>query len=340
MLHGKKSMLARLLFGQRSMLEPVLRAQRSRRLLVLAYHRVGELPNRDYPFQHEIMSATADAFDEQMTFLKKNFNVVNFHTLADMADAGEPIPPNSVVITFDDGYADNYTTAFPILQSHGLTASIYVATGFIDAQAPFWFDMLSYYVMKMKPGILHLNRDNFRVDVTEENRSEVRRSLGQAVRVVSDASRLLILEELAQQSDVSPSPEERELARPMTWDEVRALDRAGIEIGSHTVSHPFMVQLNDNELASELTQSKQRIEQETGTTVQSLSYPTGGAQFYDDRTVRMAQTAGYRFAVSYDHASVKLPKLKPFEIPRIHVEPFVTLPDFKANLLLPRVFVR
>lgn len=340
MPRGKKEMLARLLFGAHSMLDRLLTAKRSRRLLVLAYHRIGDIPGRDYPFQHEVMSATPDAFDSQLTFLKRNFNVVNFHTLADMAEAREPVPPGSVVITFDDGYADNYTTALPILQSHDLTASIYLATGFIDAQAPFWFDMLSYHVMRMKPGELCLNRGNFRVEVTDKNRSQVRSSLGQAVRVLSDASRLLILEELAQQSGVSPSPEEGELARPLTWDEVRSLDRAGIEIGSHTVSHPFLIQLNDEELARELTESKQRIEQETGTTVRSLSYPTGGSQYYDARTVSMTQSAGYRFAVSYDHAAVRISRLKPFEIPRIHVEPYVSMPEFKANLVLPGVFVR
>ncbi len=337
---GKKAMLAGLLFGPHSILERLLRAKRSEKLQVLAYHRIGELPGRDYPFQHEIISATPDVFDEQLKFLKRNFNVINFHTLADIADAGESIPPGSVIITFDDGYADNYTSALPILQSHDLTASIYLATGFIDAQQPFWFDMLSYYVMRMRPGVLHLNRGNFRVEVTDENRSEVRRSIGQAVRVIADASRLHILEELAQQSGVSPSPSEQELARPLTWNEVRALDAAGIEIGSHTVTHPFLLQLSDEDLHTELAQSKQRIEEETGKTVRSLSYPTGGSQFYDVRTIKMAQAAGYQFAVSYDHASVKISNLKPFEIPRIHVEPYVSMPEFKANLLLPSVFVR
>lgn len=340
MPQGKKAMLAGLLFGPHSVLERLLQGRRSQRLQVLAYHRIGELPGNDYPFQQEIMSATPDTFDQQLKFLKRNFNVVNFHTLADMADAGEPIPPGCVVITFDDGYADNYTNALSILQSHELTASVYLATGFIDSQQPFWFDMLSYYIMKMRPGALHLNRGNFRVDVTENNRSEVRRSLGQAVRVIADSSRLHILQELAEQSGVSPSAEERELARPLTWDEVRALDKAGIEIGSHTVTHPFLVQLSDEELRVELTQSKQRIEEETGTPVRSLSYPTGGSQYYDARTTELTSKAGYRFAVSYDHASTRLANLKPFEIPRIHVEPYVSMPEFKANLLLPRVFMR
>jgi peptidoglycan/xylan/chitin deacetylase (PgdA/CDA1 family) len=340
MVRGKKEMLAQLLFGSNALVESILGSRSSDRLLVLAYHRVGALPDPDYPFQHEIMSATPDQFDQQLGFLKRHFNVVNFHMLAQMEDSGRSLPPDLLVITFDDGYADNFETALPILQAHGLTASIYVSTGFIDAHAPFWFDMLSFYIMRMKPGTLSLNRNNFRLNVTDTNRLEVRRSLGQALRVVSDTTRLLILDELKEQSQVVPTDADMELARPLTWDQLRALDKAGIEIGSHTVSHPFLVQLGDRELVLELSGSKVRIEEQLGRQVTSLSYPTGGSEYFDARSVRVAEESGYRFALSYDHATVRTSRLRRFEIPRIHVEPTVSEPLFKANLLLPLIFVR
>jgi peptidoglycan/xylan/chitin deacetylase (PgdA/CDA1 family) len=200
--------------------------------------------------------------------------------------------------------------------------------------------MLSFHVMRMKPGTLKLNRNNFRVNVTDTNRLEVRRNLGQVLRVVADTTRLLILEELREQSQVVPTPAELDLARPLTWDQVRALDNAGIEIGSHTVSHPFLVQLEDGELFSELSGSKVRIEEELGRPVTSLSYPTGGSEYFDARSVRVAEECGYRFAVSYDHATARTSHLRRFEVPRIHVEPAVSEALFKANLLLPRIFVR
>jgi peptidoglycan/xylan/chitin deacetylase (PgdA/CDA1 family) len=286
------------------------------------------------------MSATPKQFDQQLSFLKKHFNVVNFHTLAEIEDAGEDFPPNCAVITFDDGYLDNYKTAMPILQQYGLTASVYVSTQFIDTQQPFWFDMISYYIMRMKPGFLDINRGNFRLEVTDANRRELRRSFGQSLRVVSDSTRLLMIEELREQSGVRPTSEEIALASPMTWDQVRSLDDAGIEIGSHTVSHPFLVQLEEHELATELVDSKRTIERELGRNVSSLSYPTGGSEFFDSRSVRTAKEAGYRFAVAYDHSTVRLANLDRFAIPRIHVEPDVSMPLFKANLMLPQVFVR
>jgi peptidoglycan/xylan/chitin deacetylase (PgdA/CDA1 family) len=340
MIRNKKNFLAQVLFGTNTLMERLLGAQSSDRLLILAYHRIGELPGPGYPFQNELISGTPDEFDRQLAFLKRHFNVVNFHMLAELEARGESFPPNCVVITFDDGYADNYEVALPILQSHGLTASVFLSTGFIDKQEPFWFEMLSYFIMRMEPGVLSLSRAQFRVEVTESNRLEVRGSLGRGMRVVSDATRLLMLDELREQSGVQPTKNEIDLVRPLTWDQVRALDSAGIEIGSHTVSHPFLVQLRDEELAVELADSKKRIEQELGRPVSSLSYPTGGSEYFDSRSVRVADECGYRFAVSYDHATVQTSKMRRFQIPRIHVEPDVGLPLFKANLMLPRVFVR
>jgi peptidoglycan/xylan/chitin deacetylase (PgdA/CDA1 family) len=340
MIRGKKAMLAQLLFGSSALAERLLAGMASDRLLVLAYHRIGELPGPNYPFQHEIMSATPEQFDRQLGFLKKHFHVTNFHELAEIEQAGRTIPKNSIVITFDDGYADNYEVALPLLQKHGATAVVYLSTGFIDAQAPFWFEMLSYHVMRMKPGFLTLNRENFRLELTETNRMEIRRELGQALRVVSDSTRCLMLEELRDQSGVTPSAQELEMVRPLTWDEVGSLDRAGIEIGSHTVSHPFLVQLDDRELLTELSSSKARIEEQIGRVVSSLSYPTGGSEYFDSRSMRIASECGYRYAVSYDHSTVRTSQMQRFAIPRIHVEPNVEWPLFKANLMLPRLFVR
>lgn len=340
LVRGKKELLAKVLFGSGTLVERVLGSRPSDRLLVLAYHRICDLPAEGYPFQHETVSATPEQFDRQLDFIKRRFEVVNFHRLAEMEKSGDPLPPNLLVITFDDGYEDNYTVALPILKAHGLTATVYVSTGFIDSGQPFWFEMLSYYVMRMKPGVIRLRESELHLELTDANRHEVRRVIGRGMRVVADRTRLAMLEELKQQAGVAPSDDELALVRPLSWQQVRTLDAAGVEIGSHTVTHPFLVQLDDEELAAELGGSKARIEEETGRKVSSLAYPTGGSEFFDERAVRLAGEFGYRYAVSYDHATVRADSLKRFEIPRIHVEPEVSDPLFKANLMLPRVFVR
>ena len=339
-MRGKKEALAKLLFGS-GFHCPALPVVGGRdRLLVLAYHRIGEVPPGDYPFQSETISATPEEFERQLVFLKNNFDVVNFHQLAELKKMGKPIPRDQVVVTFDDGYADNHNLALPILQSQGLTATVYVSTGFIDERKPFWFDMLSYYVMRMDEGPLEINRGSFRIDLTDGNRAEARHDIGRAVRAVSDETRLLILDELRQRAGGAPAPEELDFVRPMTWEQIRALHNAGIEIGSHTVSHPFLVQLTDDELLAELRDSKLRIEQETGHRVSSLSYPTGGMEYFDERSTRLAAELGYEFAVSYEHSAVRTSVMDDYSIPRLHVETDVSLPLFKANLLLPGIFAR
>ena len=111
-------------------------------LVGLNYLRIGD--GRQSPFDRGLWSATAEAFDEQLAWIKKNYDVVS------PADLPAAKSGRRVIITFDDGYRDNYTAAFPVLQRHGLPATFFVATGFIDEPRLPWWDEIAWMVRSSK----------------------------------------------------------------------------------------------------------------------------------------------------------------------------------------------
>ncbi len=146
---GRRQVLAR--WCQRAGLLPALRSLRGLvfrgELRILAYHRVLEsIEPPDFSFDVELISASAEAFRKQMTYVRRHFTPMRFDDVVDRMDRGRALPKNAVVITFDDGYDDNYRIAFPILRELGMTAMFFVSTGHIDSGKPYAFDWLVHMV--------------------------------------------------------------------------------------------------------------------------------------------------------------------------------------------------
>lgn len=329
----KRALLAELMFGSWSPLNFVLRPQGKHKLFVLAYHRIG-YQAADYPFNRTILSATPEQFDRQLQFVKDHFNVVNFHDLDRILKKDGGISENTLVITFDDGYKDNATTAASLLQAHKLTATFYVTTHNIDTGALLWFDLLHYFIRNIPKGQYRLGEQQKMFDRTGDDARDFF-FVGQYLREVSDTDRLHILQQLREWS-TAPDPEQyRALADILTWDDVKAMANAGFEIGSHSCSHPHLYRLDRAGQLRELRESKATIERHIGREVVSFSYPTGG---FDQITVECVKEAGYRFAAAYDEG-VWPQDGNRFLIPRIHVEPEIMLSRFKGSLILPGLFL-
>lgn len=316
---------------------PVFNALRTGSFYVLAYHRVSAPLGPDYPFLNGMVSATPEDFDEQLRFVKERFNVINFQVFSDSLSSGERIPEKPLIITFDDGYADNYDVAFQLLKRHGLTATMYVTTGFIDSGQPLWFDRLAYIVNRMPVGSLVLESAGSRFDVNQGNRRQVIRDVRNLFLTLPDDDRVAMLNEIEEFTGVEVEPGHMELVRPLSWDQISEMSDGGIEIGSHTVTHPYLTRLTEDQLKRELVESKRVIERHTGRAAKSVAYPAG---LYDRRVEACARDSGYHFGVSYVHGAGRLGIDDFFAIPRIHVETDVSIALFKANLLFPQLFAR
>ncbi len=124
----------------------------------------------------------------------------------------------------------------------------------------------------------------------------------------------------------------------MSWDHVREMSAAGIEFGSHTVTHPILSTVDDEALNRELVNSRQKLERELGKPVSILAYPIGEASAFNDKVIGAAQSAGYRIGVCYVEGVNRLDDLDRFRMRRQHVELHISRDYFLGLLSLPEVF--
>jgi len=336
---GRRERVAGVL-GSLNMLEPLgsLRALMRSELPILAYHRVIDMgPETEFPFDPELVSATPADFREQMKYVATHFDVVTFRDVLRYIDGEASLPARPIIVTFDDGYLDNYTYAFPILRELGLPATIFVSTGYVGARDTFWYDQLAYTIYRAAAGTFVLGTVRFELgDVASR-----RRAAADAIRFlrgVPDPVRRAHLVRLSERPDYGIRDEDSALSCPMGWSQIAELHEAGIEIASHTVSHPALSQCDDETLAFELRESRRELESRLGIPVEVVAYPFGGPGEYDGRVMRAAAASGYRLAASYISGRNPFSNLVAHELRRLHVERYTDLPTLASMLQLPRLF--
>ena len=274
-------------------------------VIILTYHRVTETWDETLDYSQPGMVVTGSTFERQLTSLKEHFEVVTLGALLENEPiAGRPARPRCV-ITFDDGWRDNYDLAFPILRRHSLPATIFLATDFIGTDRAFWHTELTYLFTRTDVSRSLGDELTFRAypsPVRHELRRLARRGpfrthdldpLIETLKALCDEE---VIEELVQALSRTVG-----LRRPffqdrkffLDWDQVREMVAAGLEIGSHGCSHRILTRLSTEAANEELVRSKAEIEHRVGGTVEHLAFPNEAAS---GALVTAAATAGYRTA--------------------------------------------
>lgn len=240
--------------SQRSVKPSMESQQESRiaRVPILSYHLVRpSYPRDDWLIKEYLV--TSDVFDEEMNYLSSNgYHVIPFSALEAYIDEGTPLPPKPVIISFDDGWENQFAYAFPILQKYRLTATFFIYTNAIDS------------------------------------------------------------------------------TNHLTWGQVKTMSDAGMVIGSHSLSHPFLAKIADaTDLWREIADSKKIIEEHIGKTVNEFAYPYGS---YNQATIADVEKAGYKsarkfsiFSTSVFHSKGDMYALSAIPAPN-------SLPDFERAL--------
>lgn len=339
---GRKGMLAKCLATGRVL--PALgrlRAACRPDIPILAYHRIWDLPDEDlFPFDVELVSATIDDFAWQMSYVKENFTPITFHTLIKILDGELPPVERPLVITFDDGYDDNFHHAFPILMAYEVPATIFLATGYIDSGETFWYDRLAQLLLcapDQEISVTGLD-EPLALGVSSKSRRQTIYRLLTHLKRVPDEWRLETLRRLEAVLDPEGRMAHAPESRPMNWNQVREMSAAGMEFGSHTVNHPVLANLRQEDLWTELWESKHELERQIGKPVEVICYPVGGQEHFDERVQHLARGAGYRLGVSYIPGTNYGHTLDCFALRRLRVERYLDRAYFAAMLNLPELF--
>lgn len=262
----------------------------SPRLSILIFHRVHRCEDEIFPGEMD-----AKYFDRLMSFVARSFQVLTLGSAIEGL-TNNTLPRRSLVITFDDGYADNAEVALPILNRHGLKASFFVSTGFLNG-GRMWNDTVIECIRNCEKdaidlGAFGLGRHTLRNLVERRHAMEILLSKIKYLDLSGRVEACAMLQQITGARNLSSR-------LMMTSHQVRELHAAGMEIGAHTVNHPILTAIEDSQAEQELKQGKQELERILDARVDVLAYPNGkpGLDF-DSRHVAMTKQLGFRGAVT------------------------------------------
>jgi peptidoglycan/xylan/chitin deacetylase (PgdA/CDA1 family) len=253
------------------------------------------------------MMMKEDTFVRLLEFVKGRFRVVPIEDLKHAA-----IAPRCV-FTFDDGWKDNYTNAFPWMRTQGIPATIFLVTGFIGGNDGFWVErvvaawkdpaerqkLLSSFANRQSNGVHLKDRGNSSRAALED--------LVERLKRMPASERAQLIESML------PANGHHSTDHMMTWDEVSEMSRAGIAFGAHTVTHPLLPYEDEVTADREIRESKLALEQKLQQPVRAFAYPNGD---WDASTRERVKEAGFEWAFTTQHGWYRYTR-DPYTVPRV-----------------------
>jgi peptidoglycan/xylan/chitin deacetylase (PgdA/CDA1 family) len=306
--------------------------------IILAYHRVADLA-----CDPQLLAVTPHHFAEHVQVLRNECHPIRLHDLSTALCDGRSLP-RGVIVTFDDGYADNLINAKPVLERYDVPATVFVTTGYTNKKRDFWWNELEALLLhrELLPKTLRLHIDGRvhdwdlslpvkgdgtvhgqyrRWNILDHDdpspRHSVYRSLHKMLRPLVEYDQRKVLDELSAWAGA----EDIGQASGTVLSRVQVIELAQgglVEVGSHSVTHPMCSALPLSAQRAEIQRSKSDLEDILGRPVTSFSYPFGAKSDYTEETAAAVEQAGYLCACSNFPAVVRRHTDR-FQLPRFLV---------------------
>lgn len=303
-------------------------------LTVLGYHRVEDPLRSDFDLFRPNVSATPLGFARQMDYVQRHYTAITCEHLLGWLRGEQELPRHPLIITFDDGYRDNLRFAYPILKERNLPAVIFLPTGFIGTDLPFYWDYVAYLFSHTQRTSAHLPVTGETRWTTAAEREKVMVAWVDCVKKLPEAEKRRAVSEIATILDVRVS-EGVFSNLYLNWEQIRMMGQNHIEFGAHTVNHPILTRISKEVVEEEVRKSKQQIEDELQRPVSTFAYPNGQRSDFSDEIIRMVREAGIEIAFTLlpGPTPIKAVKENPLAIRRIFLIHSDSFPRFVAKLL-------
>jgi peptidoglycan/xylan/chitin deacetylase (PgdA/CDA1 family) len=301
-------------------------------VLVLNYHRVGN--GNQSLFDRGLWSADAEAFTDQIRFCKSQFDLI---TPDDIPRVVAQASGRYALITFDDGYKDNYEIAFPILKAEGVPATFFVTTGFVDAPQLPWWDEIAWMVRTSRQDRVELPRwIPAPILFDEPDREGAVRTLLRAYKAMPAESTDLYLDAIAAATRSGRCGKDAGSGLWMNWGMLREMRAAGMTVAGHTVTHPVLARISIKRQREEILGCGARLAEEMGEPMRYFSYPIGKPGSFDSVTQDCLRQAGVRYAFSYYGGFRRFGEWNNYDVRRVPVETYLTSEWFRSIVSLPQ----
>lgn len=256
---------------------------------ILAYHKI----NNDCP-NYLNLSTKISNFEKQMEYLRKHYHIVSLQEVVSLMKANQKIPKRTVAITFDDGYKDTYTNAYPILKKYNIPATIFLTLNPIEYKIPLWFECIIYAITNTSRKTLNLEPvglKKYLVDSLKEKRETIDQIVSYTKKLNKEDREILLKfmsKEL--QVDLDDLKMKEEL---LSWEEINEMKSNGISFGAHSMSHSILTQMPLKEAEYEICESKRMIGEKLGEKVSFFAYPNGGKGDFNEDIINILKDNGF-----------------------------------------------
>ncbi len=268
------------------------RAWNKEKTIILMYHGVTKQndPVANYDHKH----IEYERLEGHLQYLNKHYSIISVDEYIRWRKGEKRIlPPNSLIITFDDGYRNNYTQLFPLLNKYDIPAVIFLPTAYIGKKQIAWYDMVAYCVSRTKKKNLIIDNQIFDV-INDKQKIEAIVKLKRKIRTAG-AVRTKIIAEVVKETGVNPTFCEEEDFLFLSWEQCKKIKKSKITFGSHSCTHEYMTDLSEEKLKKEMCESKKIIETELRKPCLAFAYPFGEC---NEKTKMALKDADYDCAVT------------------------------------------
>lgn len=284
----------------------------------------------------------ADSFLRQIQLLKSQYNVISPEQFLRWCESGQELPPRAVLLTCDDDLRNTLTDMVPVLQAHDLSCLFFVTGASLgEVPAMLWYEQLYLMLLFTKKRVVNLDsvHPGFGDSaMTQHDKRVLWWGLVKQLSRYEGSQRQTLIDQVRVQLDLGENWSTHLLSEPLrrrflmlNATELRALVAAGMSVGAHTLSHPVLSQLSENDAWSEISQSRCRLEKVVDRPVWALAYPFGDTVCVTEREREMAERAGFTCAFLNVGGGLGAEML-PFAMPRVHVTGEMSLAEFDAHV--------
>lgn len=317
-MKSKKELLADVLFNSK-VVNLFKRLPMRNKLIILNYHRIRPIdPHFHTAFDDGVYSVDEDEFARQIKWLKHNTLILSENDLIGHRGKSGFLQPRTstpcVVITFDDGYRDNYTIAFPILKYFQAPAIFFVTTQMINSRQLSWWDIIAYLIKHSKKPFINYDGHKFFLPAQKQDAILF---FQQQMKQEQYEQTKYLLSELSEACEVAlPDPALQDL-EILSWEEIREMALHQIAIGSHTHTHRVLSTISPSSQKEEMILSKLIIEENIDRPVLTISYPVGEPRFITAKTSEFAASSGYLLGFTTNTGVNDWKNIQPYGVKRV-----------------------